>query len=379
MSLRALRERQGSPAAREALAASPTTSPELLTFLAGDDSAAVRAAVAANSSTPPRAGLLLADDPDKAVRQALARRLGHGAGATEATRDQRTRITAAILARLVEDAAAEVRAALADAVAGLPDAPRALILRLARDTALPVAEPVLRLSPLLTDEDLIALVEAPPAPFTRGLVAARPQLGERVADAVAASADRPAIGTLLANPSAAIREATLDRLVAGAAEEPAWQAALVRRTVLPPRAARALGAIVAAHLLDVLAGRPDLPDGLAVELRGRIAERLEAAAPAQDAALEAARSGDRRALVGVLAAATGLLPNRIEAAIAMRSPRVIAGLCWRAGWSAAAAEVMQAAFGVPPSKILRGNAEGGWTVSPSELQWQIQMLEELPG
>lgn len=379
MSLRALRERQGSPAAREAIAAAPKTSPELLTFLAGDDSSAVRAAVAANPSTPPQAGLLLAEDPDKAVRQALARRLGHAAGETEAARDRRTRITAAILARLVEDAAAEVRAALADAVAGLPDAPRALILRLARDTALPVAEPVLRFSPLLTDDDLIALVEAPPAPFTRSLVAARPQLGEAVADAIAASADRPAIGTLLVNPSAAIREATLDGLVAGAAREPSWQAALARRTVLPPRAARALGAIVAAHLLDLLAARPDLPEGLAVELRGRIAERLEAAAPAQAAALDAARAGDRPALIGVLAAATGIVPHRVESAVAMRSPRVIAALCWRAGWRATAAEAVQAAFGVEGAKVVRGNAEGGWTLSPTDLQWQIQMLEDLPG
>ena len=379
MSLRALRERDAPPAARAAIARDATTSPELLTFMAGDTAAPVRVAVAANPATPPQAGLVLADDPDPAVRQALAGRLGLAAGKAEGARDRRTRITAALLARLAKDAAAEVRAALAEAVAGLPEAPRALILRLAGDTALPVAEPVLRLSPLLTDDDLIALVEAPPAAFTRSLVASRPRLGEAVADAIAASADRPAIGTLLVNPSAAIREATLDRLVAGAAQEPAWQAALARRTVLPPHAARALSAILAAHLLELLAARPELPEGLAAELRGRIAERLEAAAPAEAAALEAARAGDRPVLLGVLAAATGIVPDRIEAAVAMRSPRVIAALCWRAGWRATAAERVQAAFGVEPARLVRGNAEGGWTLSPSELQWQIQMLEDMPG
>lgn len=379
LSVSALRNRQGSPAARQAIAAAPATAPELLTFLAADDNAAVRAAVAANPSTPPQAGLLLAEDPDPAVRKALARRLGGHAGESEAARDRRARITAAILARLVEDAAAEVRAALSDAVAGLPDAPRALILRLARDTALPVAEPVLRLSPLLTDADLVALVKAPPAPFTRRVVATRPHLAESVADAVAASADRPAIGALLANDSAAIREATLDRLVAGAAQEPTWQSALAQRPALPPHAARALGAFLAAHLLDLLAARPDLPEGLAETLRGRIAERLAAAAPAQAAALEAARSGDRPALLGVLAAATGFAPARIETAFAMRSPRIIAALCWRAGWSAAAAEEVQAALGVPRPKVVRANVEGRWALSPSDLQWQIELLEDLPG
>jgi uncharacterized protein (DUF2336 family) len=379
MRLRALLDRHGAPAARTAIARDTTTAPELLTFMAGDDAATVRAAVAANPATPPQAGLLLAEDPDPTVRQALASRLGRAAGETEGARDRRTRITAAILVRLVEDAAAEVRAALADALAGLPDAPRELILRLARDTALPVAEPVLRLSPLLTDDDLIALVEAPPAAFTRNLFAARPRLGEAVAEAIAASADRPAIGMLLHNGSAAIREATLDQLIEAAAQEPAWQVALARRRVLPPRAARALGAILAAHLLDLLAAHPNLPSGLAAELSRRIAERLEAAAPAQAAALEAARSGDRTALASVLAAAAGMVPARIEAAIAMRSPRVIAALCWRAGWRAAAAEAVQAAFGVEPARVVRCNAEGGWTLSPAELQWQVQMLEELPG
>lgn len=378
MNASALRSRQGGPEVRAATAAATDTAPELLTFMAGDDSAAVRTAVAANPATPPQASLLLVDDPDPAVRLALARRLGPEAPATETPRDRRARITAAILARLVEDAAAEVRAALADAVAGLPDAPRALVLRLARDTALPVAEPVLRLSPLLTDDDLIALVEAPPAPFTRRVIAARPRLGEAVANVVAASADRPAIAALLANPSAAIQEATLDRLVEGAAEEPTWQAALVRRPVLPPRAARALGAILAAHLLDLLAARPDLPAGLAETLRGRIAARLEAAAPVQASALDAARHGDRPALLGVLAAATGIAPGRIAAAVAMRSPRVVAALCWRAGWTAAAAEAVQAALDIPRAKVLYANAEGGWTLMPAELQWQIELLEELP-
>jgi uncharacterized protein (DUF2336 family) len=375
----ALRNRHGSTTARAAIAGAADTSPELLTYLAGDASGAVRAAVAANPATPPQAGLLLAEDPDPAVRLALARRLGPRAPESAAQADRRARMLAAILGRLVEDAAAEVRAALSDAVAGLPDAPRALILRLARDAELPVAEPVLRLSPLLTEDDLAGLVADPPAPFTRRLVAARPDIGEAVAEAVAASADRPAITALLSNPSAAIREATLDRLVAAAAEEPAWQAALARRPRLPPKATRALGAILAAHLLEVLAARPDLPEGLACTLQARIAERLEAVAPVQASALEAARAGDRPALMGVLAAATGMTLPRIEAAVAMRSPRVIVAICWRAGWSAAAAEEVQAALGVPRARIVRANVEGSWTLSPSELQWQLELLEDLPG
>jgi hypothetical protein len=379
VSLALLRERQGSVAERAALAADQETAPELLIWLAGDPAPAVRIAVAANRATPPQAGLLLAEDADATVRATLARRVGAlSPGLADAAQTRRTRMTAAILDRLVEDVAVEVRAALAESVAGLADAPRDLILRLARDTAIQVAGPVLRLSPLLTDADLLALVAAPPARVTRRAIAARPKLSEAVAEAVVASADRPAIAALLGNGSAAIREATLDRLVAGAAEEPSWQAALVRRPALPAHAQRALGAMIAGHLLEVLAARPDLPEGLAETLKTRIEERLAAAAPSQEAAREAARAGDRDALLDLLSAGCGYAPERIDAALTLRSARVLTALCWRAGWTPEVAEEVQTALGVDRARVIRANAEGEWTLSPSELQWQIELLEELP-
>lgn len=380
MSLAMLRERQGSAAERAALAADAQAAPELLTWLAADPALEVRLAVAANRATPPQAGLLLAEDPASEVRAALAKRVGALAPglAEEAAQNRRARMTAAILDRLVEDVAVEVRAALAEAVASLPDAPRDLILRLARDTAIQVAEPVLRHSPLLSDADLLALIAEPPSRVTRRAIAARPRLSEAVAEAVVASADRPAIAALLGNHSAAIRESTLDSLVAGAAEEPTWQAALVRRPALPAHAQRQLCAMIAGHLLEVLAGRPDLPEGLAQTLRLRIEERMAAAAPSQEAAREAARAGDRDALLDLLSEGCGYPPERIETALTLRSARLLAALCWRAGWTPDLAEEVQAALGVERERIIRANVEGEWTLSPSDLQWQIELLEELP-
>lgn len=375
-----LRDRLGGPAERARLAACAATAPEMLTWLAADPDAGVRAAVAANGATPHQAGLLLAEDPAPDVRRALAARLGALAPQlAAAAQDRLARIGAAILDRLVRDAATEVRAALAEAVAGLPDAPRALILQLARDAELPVAGPVLSLSPLLDEAELLALIAAPPARFTRRLIAARGGLGEPVCEAIAAAGDEEAITALLRNASAAIREATLDRLAQAAEERPAWQAALVRRPRLPPAAAQALGAMLAGHLLAVLAARTDLPEGLEAALAPRLAARMEAAARDQDAARAAAEAGDRGTIERLLAEATGFGPARIEAALALRSPRAIAALCWSAGWDASVAEVVQAALGVPRARMVRPNAEGGWTLSDAELQWQRELIEDLPG
>ena len=57
-----------------------------------------------------------------------------------------------------------MRVVIADCVKAMPDAPRELILQLAHDTALAVCDPVVRLSPLLTDADLLALLATPPHP-----------------------------------------------------------------------------------------------------------------------------------------------------------------------------------------------------------------------
>ena len=55
-------------------------------------------------------------------------------------------------------ATAGISAAIADAVKALPDVPRELVLRLASDQALAVCDPVIRMSPLLTDADLLELL-----------------------------------------------------------------------------------------------------------------------------------------------------------------------------------------------------------------------------
>ena len=174
------------------------------------------------------------------------------------------------LTRLVADEADRVRAAIANAVKDLPDVPKGLVLTLARDRSVMVAEPVILFSPLLSSEDLLALVDAAPSSGTVSAVARRPGIDETVSDAVVASADIAAIHALLDNPSAQIREAALDALAAASADHTEWQEPLVRRPVLPPQAARALSEIVATHLLRALAARTDL-DGT---LTARLAERL---------------------------------------------------------------------------------------------------------
>ena len=125
---------QGDVDARVALASDPRTLPEILFFLVKDPDARVRRAVAENPATPIKAGPLLARDDDIGVRCALARKVvGDGLAAEE--RRNMWRMGFTILETLARDQIVRVRRVLAEAFQSPPDAPREIVLGLARDTA----------------------------------------------------------------------------------------------------------------------------------------------------------------------------------------------------------------------------------------------------
>jgi uncharacterized protein (DUF2336 family) len=389
-------------AARVRLGAGAATKADVLIDLSNDTSVTVRAALALNTAAPPRVNEVLAADSDERVRILLARKLTAlvpGLSAAEHARlHQETWDT---LKALVADEAVRVRAIIAEAVKELPDAPRGLIRQLAHDTEKSVFEPVIRLSPLLTTEDLLTLVAMAPAAGTVLAVAHRAELDPVVSDAIAASADGTAIRALLANPSAQIREATLDVLVARSVNHPDWHEPLVRRPSLPPRAARMLSELLATHLLAELATRADLPPSLAEELRRRIAVRLapvpepptapldttaeDALAQARATAargelveetlLAAARRGETRYAAALLALAADTSVSVVDRASSLRSAKGLVSLVWKAGFTMQVAVALQTLLArLAPEAVLTAGQSGGFPLAVEEMRWQLDFL-----
>lgn len=262
----------GTAEERRAIAAQPHLAPEILVLLAADADPAVRRAVAANAAAPPHADRLLAGDAEAAVRAPLARKLGARAPelmAEEQDGPRRIRLARDALLLLAQDVEASVRAALADALADLPDAPRALVLSLARDTALEVCEPLIRLSRVLTVEDLEALVEAPPAPQTREAVARRLHLPARIAHALLRCGDGPALLALLRNGTARLEGETLAALASRAGAWPWLPEALTARPGLPAALLQTLLPLLTQEALERLLRRTDLPPATLAGLRER--------------------------------------------------------------------------------------------------------------
>ena len=106
-------------------------------------------------------------------------------------------------------------------------------------------------------------------------ISRRTNVVETVSHAIATSDDNCSIAELLANPSAQIREETLDRLVDNAASVTSWHAPLVDRPELPANAAQRIAGFVADSLLDTLRRRTDLTEQVVDAIEIAVNERLK--------------------------------------------------------------------------------------------------------
>jgi Uncharacterized protein conserved in bacteria len=392
---------------RATLAERQDVQPEILYYLAEDDSPEVRRRVARNTRTPPQADLLLAADSDAEVRAGLAAKIARvapGLGPNE--QDRLRRATYEALELLARDQIATVREILADALKDVADAPPEVIRRLARDAEIAVAAPVLQYSPVLSDEDLLEIVASSPIPGALAAISKRSQVESRVADAIAATEDVDAIAVLLANPSAQIREETLDRLADRAADIENWHRPLVERPHLSSRTAGKLARFVAANLLQSLAARQDLQPEAAAAVAAVVRKRLdelEAPAPAKAAArkvadettalmraqqlkfqnkldestIDAALSGNDHAFViAGLAVLAGVSFATVKKAAHTQSAKGMVAIAWKAGLSMALCRELQTRLLRLPAARVLGSRDGGFPLTPDEMNWQLEFLGE---
>ncbi len=120
------------------------------------------------------------------------------------------RAAALAITYLLDDPSPLVRLALAEALAGSADAPRAVIVCLAEDQP-EIACTVIACSPVLTENDLVDLAGRSDG-LTRGMIAARPNLSRGVAAAVAEIGDENEVTILLENETASITRVSLRRI-----------------------------------------------------------------------------------------------------------------------------------------------------------------------
>jgi len=133
---------------------------------------------------------------------------------------------------LMKDVAVRVREALADRIKGNTTVPRDIILHLANDVET-VAIPVLRDSKVLSDADLVNIVEQSHDMGKLVAIAEREEVSSRVSDALVETHYAQVMTTLLGNEGAAISDRSLERIADDFRGDAGVMEALVGKPRLP--------------------------------------------------------------------------------------------------------------------------------------------------
>jgi uncharacterized protein (DUF2336 family) len=388
--------RDGSPAERMVLALRRDVPPELLYFLAEDPEVQVRRSIAENPNTPRQADVVLGRDPDPGVRCLLARKIvGEGLGDDE--RSQLWRMGFTVLETLMRDSSIRVRRALAGAIGNMFHVPHDIAAGLARDPERRVAAPVLRHSPVLTDDDLVDIVETGAEDWAHQAIAARDTVSERVSAALVDAGATPTVTRLLKNNSADIGEPALETIVDRAPDIEAWHEPLVKRPKLPLGLARKIAGFVKAPLKAALAARKDTtapPDqkqnnSSAVGWSAREekenggletpkdrARRLHADKKLNDAVMEMALNANEREFVmASLALRAGVPLWGVERIVEGGSAKGVTALCWKAGVQMRfAIELQRRLARVPPSRVVHARDGFDYPFSDEDMQGRLELL-----
>jgi uncharacterized protein (DUF2336 family) len=217
--------------------------------------------------------LLNAPTTDK--RAQIALKVGRQIDAGSLTGQERL-LANDILRLMVRDAADLVRAAVADAVASSPIIPADVVTEIVNDIDA-ISVPFIEKSPAITDEDLIAIIEAG-APAKALAIAGRSSVSEDVSDAIALGGDRDAVARLMGNDGAEISSTTYGTVLSRWHDDVGIADRMAMRKVLPLSVVERLVSLVSDEMKNQLVARGgignDIAERLAFEARESATIRL---------------------------------------------------------------------------------------------------------
>lgn len=152
---------------------------------------------------------------------------------------------------LVRDAELKVRTILAERLKDVADAPHDIIYTMARDVE-EVALPVLKYSDVLTEADLISLIQATDTLSRHVAMSERKRVPQAAADLLLAGGRQEVAGALAANPGAELSEAALEAIVTTHGGSSMVMDALAERASLPPVVIEKMVAVVSDSLAATL-------------------------------------------------------------------------------------------------------------------------------
>ena len=305
--------------------------------------------------------------PSGEIRARAVQKIGRSVRAISLTPEERD-FAERLFDRISRDINEEVRRALAITLRVSPNLPRSVANRLLDDVD-SIAVPILSSSPVVTDDDLLAVIQSRIGAKIRA-VAERASVSAVVSRAVISSGEVNAIASLAANDGAIIMPDDAKRLVEMSQSHDLIREAALQRADFPMGLSLRLidrqietmdGKLGAHHALKVLAHdaddiRSDITDQTASRSRARflgqewsadvlmsyVQELSSRGHLSEDVIARAAGQGDWRFVQLSLALKAGISPSKAGLIAFDRQSFPLAALCLRAGLSTAAQALLQA-------------------------------------
>ncbi|MEM8798602.1 MAG: DUF2336 domain-containing protein [Pseudomonadota bacterium] len=180
-----------------------------------------------------------------------------------------------IFAVMAKDVTEQVRVSLAENLKTLPSIPRDLARTIANDVE-SVAVPFIKVSDVLSDEDLLEIVKTKPATH-QVAVASRPQVSALICDALVDNGNSDVVHAMVKNEGADIREETMSKALDRHGNDKRISTAMAERQVLPLDIAERLVSLVSDKIRDHLATHHNLGPDMAADLVMQSRERATVA------------------------------------------------------------------------------------------------------
>lgn len=359
----------GSNEERRDLAQNPSTSREILCYMA-------------------------AKDKNEDIRLILAERLARLL--PDLSTDKQSSLykyAVEALGVLALDEVLKVRVALSSVLKDFADAPPNIVGQLARDIEKQVSEPILRYCLALPDEDLLDILRAHPSSWAVQAIAQRPQLSQPVSGAVINTGDGLAGLMLLENTGAEISLDDLKVIVKKAKTNPEWQKPIALRKNLPHELVSELLAFVDHSVRMVLQEKTEFSMEEMDEITGNVIRRVEFAdqkneAP-EDRVTRYLREGqlneqvihdaisvrDYEFVLMALAALLRTSPQNIKNIFEMKAAKSVVAICWRAGLSMRTAlKLEQEVVKIPHKELIYPRGGTDYPLSEADMEWQLDFL-----
>ena len=198
----------------------------------------------------------LASDPSAAARADMAAKVAGQFSAKSLSPEER-KIAEDIFRSLIQDAEVRVREALAESLKNATNISRDIALSMANDVE-SVALPILECCQVLSDEDLIEIVQGAGA-GKQEAIAQRAAVSADVAEALIDTGNDKAVSKLVENDGAELDDKALGRVVEEYSQSEAVAGSLAQRPNLPPAVSDQLMGVVTQHLQSYLVARHRLP------------------------------------------------------------------------------------------------------------------------